>query len=513
MCKFFIIHITLFIILCSQNLSEAYEDSQEKRLNLWPFVFYSKDKTTNSTRVEVLGPFYQKYTFPQENGTSLRPFISVVTISKARKAFFLSPLGTYRSDEEISSFKLIPLIDKTWYKNDPSYPPNERFTFFIVFTGKTENNETYGGVFPLYGKFKDRFGAREISFFLWPLYTKTTYEEHINYNILWPFIKITKPTKSTEKHEGQDHYKGFKLWPLYGSFIEGPTKRYFILWPFYIKEHSSLSQEEFSEKTVVFPFYISEKTETHEKKIVLWPFFQKIDTYDRSYHQVDILWPFYRKIEGKEITGRRWWPLYGYVKRSDSLDIFSLWPLYFYKYADLSNANQTYLEKEHRFLLLSKFREIQEKENISKEILLWPLFYSYEVYSKAHTKPTVRIWYLPSLLPLFDEGLERNYGCFFKLIEYHHREDYKFLKVFWGLYRYERNKDKTVQELGFVIRLVRGQDTSYVEFLEGLLGIGKIENITSLKIFYIPVIKQDRVDKIKEKEEKFHENSHISWNL
>lgn len=512
MCKLFFIHLVFFIILCFQNLGEAYEDLQEKRLNLWPFVFYSKDKNTNSTRIEVLGPLYQKYIFPHENGTSVRPFISVVTTPKERKAFFLSPLGTYRSDKEISSFRLIPLIDKTWYKNDPSYSPNERFTFLIVFTGKTEDNETYGGVFPLYGKFRDRFGAKEISFFLWPLYTKTTYEKHINYNILWPFIKITKPNKSAEKHEVQDYYKGFKLWPLYGSFIEGPTKRYFILWPFYIKEHYYLSAEEFFNKTMVFPLYISEKTETYEKKIVLWPFFQKIDTYDQSYHQVDILWPFYRKIEGREITGKRWWPIYGYVKRPDSLDIFSIWPFYFYKYTDLSNANQTYLEREHRFLLLSKFKEIRENQNISKEILFWPLFYSHKIYYKTHTKPTVRIWYFPSLLPLFDEGLERNYGGLLKLIEYYHREDYKFLKVLWGLYRYEKNKEKTVQELGFMIRLVRGQNTSYVEFLEGLLGIGKIENITILKIFYIPFITPDKPLTGK-REEKFHENSHISWNL
>jgi hypothetical protein len=55
----------------------------------------------------------------------------------------------------------------------------------------------------------------------------------------------------------------------------------------------------------------------------------------------------------------------------------------------------------------------------------------------------------------------------------------------WGLYRYEKNKQKSVQELAFLLRMVNGPGTSYVEFLEGFLGIGKIEGNPKIKLLFL----------------------------
>lgn len=514
MLKLFFILTIFFAIIEPIGQGKAYEDAQEKRVNIWPFIFYSKNKITNSTRLEILGPFYQKYTSSYENGTSFRPILSLVSTPQEKKAFFISPLGVYKSDNESSSFKLIPLINRTWYKDrDESKDLEDFFVIFPFFVGKTLDNESYWGIFPLYGRFKERFGAKEINFILWPLYTKTEYDEYISYNVLWPFIRILKQKSSTEKsNKEEDTYQGFKIWPFYGSFVEGPVKRKFVLWPFYIRE-SFLSQEEFSNKTFIFPFYISEDTNAYKKEIILWPFFQKIKAHDESYYQLDAPWPFYREIRGSNIRGTKIWPFYGYVKKEDSFDFFIFWPFYLYKYTYLSHKNLIYTEKEHRVLVLSKFKEIVENSNNSSEILLWPFFYFYKVCSNSSNQTTSKVWYFPALLPIFDEGLERNYSSFLKLIEYYNKEDYTFLKILWGLYRYEKYKNNTIQEIGFLVRIINGQATSYVEFFEGLLGIGKIDNVLIFKLFYLTVKKHDKNYLRHTKEDKIYENSRLSRNF
>lgn len=352
----------------------------------------------------------------------------------------------------------------------------KKWEYFPIFYGKTANNETYGGIFPFYGKLKDRFGKEEITFFLWPFYSKIEYEEHSAYNILWPFIRVVK-----SKELETQNYKGFKIWPFYGHFKEGEEERKFILWPFYIKSTYRDDAGNFEDKVFYFPFYSREKTDAYEKEIYLWPFYQKICAYDPFYEQIDAPWPFYRKIRGEKVNGLRLWPFYGYVKREETIDSFVLWPLYFYKEDYYQKGNYTYMEWEHRFLILSKENQIIiQGKPVQREFRFWPFYYAYE-----NTEKKVKIHYLPAIIPFFDEGLERNYGPFLKLFENFEYEDYQFLKILWGLYRYERKGTREVQELAFIFRAVKDENTNYFEFLEGFLGFGKIKNKPIFKILFI----------------------------
>jgi len=63
----------------------AYEDQTEKRLNLWPFIVYSKYKPKNLTRIELLGPFISKTSSPKEVNFSIRPIYSSVKKLKTTK--------------------------------------------------------------------------------------------------------------------------------------------------------------------------------------------------------------------------------------------------------------------------------------------------------------------------------------------------------------------------------------------------------------------------------------------
>ncbi|PMP95677.1 MAG: hypothetical protein C0169_05200 [Thermodesulfobacterium geofontis] len=486
--------LIFFLIFVSRVF--PYEDSSEKRFNFWPFIVYSKNKINKIERLEIAGPFIYKYSFPKEKGTSLRPIYSSVKGAEGERIFFLSPLGIYKSDKETTSLKLVPLISKTWVKTPEEKQEEKHFDFFPVFWGKTSQNETYGGIFPIYGKFKNRFGKKEITFVLWPIYSKIEYEKYTAYNYLWPFIRTIR---EKEKHEPSE-YSGFKFWPLFGRFKEADTERSFILWPFYIKSYFRGSEGEYSDRLIVFPFYIRENTNIYNKKIVLWPFFQKIYAKDYYYKQLDAPWPFYQKIEGEEIKGLRYWPFYGYVKKEDSLDYFILWPLYFYKEDHIIQKDLKFDEREYKFLIFSKYRYTEQTGNpLEREYRIWPIIYGYE--SKSNS--TTQFYYFPAILPLYDEGMERNYSAFLKLWEYYQHEDYSFFKLLWGLYRYEKTKQKSIQELAFLFRIVKGPDTNYIEFLEGLLGIGKIEGNPKIKIIFMDFTPTNNINK---SQNKFSEN-------
>lgn len=472
----FIIFIYFFLLLWTKKESVAYEDSVEKRINLWPVLVFTENKLSSFKRIEVLGPFFYNYSGIKENGTSVRPFISWVSTSKVKKTFFLSPLGLYKSEPERKTFKLIPLLSKSVEKGtSENFERGDHFDMFPFFVGKTSKGETYGGIFPFYGKFKERFGKKEITFILWPFYTKVKYEDHVSQNYLWPFIKSI---------HGKE-YSGFKVWPIYGRFKEKERERKFFLWPFYIKESTYYPDGDFEEKWMIFPFYIKENQPGFQKRIVLWPFFQKIYIEDPLYNQIDAPWPFYRKIEGENIRGFRLWPFYGYVKREDSLESFVFWPLYFYYENTFVRGNSSYHDNQYKFFLFSKAYSQYYDERLTKsEFRLWPFYYSYD-----EPPQELHLSYFPAIFPFYDEGVERNYAPFFKIIEYYKKRNYIYLKLFWGLYRYEKEGERQVQELAFLIRRVIDVNTNYIEFGEGFLGLGKIEGKPVMKVLFIKIIK------------------------
>ncbi len=469
--------VFLYIFL-SFSLSFSYEDKFEKRINLWPFIVYIHNKKINSTRVEIIGPLIYKYSFHKEKGFSLRPLISVVKKPEEKKVFFLSPLGFYRSNPEEATFKLTPIIKKTWAKNNIE-GENRSFELFPFFWGKA-SDKGYGGIFPIFGILRNKFGKQKITFLFWPLYSEIESKKYTAKNYLWPFIRIVKPLHKSS------NYGGYKFWPFYGHFVLGNIEKKFIFWPFYIKTVYKADTGIFSKKIVSFPFYIKEDTETYHKKIYLWPFFQKIEAKKSYYKQIDAPWPFYRKIEGEDIKGFRLWPFYGYVKKKDSYKNFLLWPFYLHKEVHIHKNEWSFDEAKHRFLIFSKYSfQYSNEKPLMREVRIWPFVYSYTTYRFNKTIST-----FPSILPIYDEGLERNYGPLLNLVEYYTSQDYKFLKILWGLYRFEKYRSRSVQEFAFLVRKIKDEsiDTNYIEFLEGLLGLGKIEGKPVVKLFFINFI-------------------------
>jgi len=95
------------------------------------------------------------------------------------------------------------------------------------------------------------------------------------------------------------------------------------------------------------------------------------------------------------------------------------------------------------------------------------------------------LFYFPALLPFYDEGLERNIGPFLRLFEYYRfGPERSYLRVLWGLYRYERERDLRIHELAFLLGVRSGKGTLFVRLLNGLFGVGKLGGRWHLEILW-----------------------------
>jgi len=421
----------------------------------------------------VLGPFIYKFSSPQKQIFSLRPLVTTVNTPKKLQIYFLSPLGKYQKTKNYHKFKLVPLINKRW-GSEKETQSSKYIEVFPFFGGKDEENDTFGGFFPIYGNLKNFFGKKEITFVLWPVYTKVKYSHYEATSYFWPFIRIVTSKKFPQK------YKGAKVWPIFGKFKEGEVERSFVLWPFYIKE-TNKDPDFPSEKTIVFPFYAKEENPSYSRLILLWPFYQKVEGKESKYSQIDFPWPFYRKIEGKNIHGFRLWPLFGWKRTPKSKKSFVIWPLYFHNEIKIAKRQTLYLKKEDRFFLLSKVVQINKNGHpYLKEVRVWPIAYDLNKYAKNSEE-----FFMPAIFPFRDQGIEYNYSPLITLAEKKKNKNYSEIKFLWGLYRSEILPQERIDELAFLIRRVKGFNTDYIEFLEGLLGFGKIQGRSVCKLLFI----------------------------
>ncbi len=435
------------------------------RINLWPLLFY--ESTRWGRRLEILGPFVQWYENPYESALSIRPIVSVVTEKATgnKRAYMLSPLGSYFSSKEHSRFRIIPVV---FYERIARERGEEvQHTYLTFFWGRTQEGERYWGFFPFFGCFKGRFGAKKIEFFLWPLYSSVEKSGYTSVHLLWPVFNYTR---------GNGTF-ALKVWPFFGYRREPRLKRTFVLWPFFIKETRVYPYVGVEEKKMFFPFWIKEKNPYYEKVSVLWPFFQDVKSTDGSYSQVDYFWPFVRVIRGSQMQETRVFPFYGTSRKEDEEYRFLLWPLY----EERRFKRGTEEELTVRILLVSKFWNLsQGGRDVGVVFRVWPLFTAYQNIEG------MKAFYGPILLPFHDEGIERNYGALLRIFEFYQFPDgTKFLNILWGLYRYEATAEETVHELAFLLRVRKQKEGYEVSLLQGLLGFGKRKDDFFLKLFWL----------------------------
>jgi len=466
--------VFVFILIFPINCW-AYSDKVETRINLWPLFVYTKKR--NSIQLNILGPFIFYKKNKNFKKFSFRPFYTSITYPNKKLAFFLSPLGKYEISPFRRFFGISPII--FFHKRvDPFNGKSESYNnLLLIFWGYTSSGSSYGGFFPIYGVFKEKFATKKITFFLWPIYTKIEYPNYNATNILWPFIRIIRSS--------EPNYKGIKIFPFYEKIQLGAVRKEFFLWPFYIREYTKGKEENPFDKIVIFPFYAKEKSQFCEKKIYLWPFFKFIKKKEPYYEEIDAPWPFFVKAKGKGINKIRFWPLYTYTKTPYSQDYCILWPFICYNRDYIKEKNSFFIKKDFRFLILSKFTKIITNTHIKKQIKFWPFIYWERQDNFNGT--TEEHWFFPYLIPIRNKGVEENYIPILKLIEFHKKEDKSNLSILWGFIKKENIGKRSTFEIAFLFRRVKDpiRQTNYFEILSGFLGFGKIDGDKVCKIFFI----------------------------
>ncbi|MCD6319760.1 MAG: hypothetical protein J7M03_03675, partial [Candidatus Desulfofervidaceae bacterium] len=263
----------------------------------------------SETEIDALGPFFSYHTSPESEVWALRPLFTYSKTPEGIEWDIIYPVVRYKKNFFGTQFNLFPLINRS----------NNYKEFFPFFWGESKSGAKYGGVFPFYGKVKQRFGKEEIKFCLWPLYIHSKEKDFQTWHILWPFFTW---------HRGEKR-RAFKFLPLYGYDIkEGKFEKRFFLWPIFIYQKTGLNLSAPRTYFSIFPLYISETSSSMRLYTFLWPFF-RIYRY-KDYRHYDFPWPLFSWTKGKNEKGFSLLPLVKHEKDMDQESVFLFYP--FYKY-------------------------------------------------------------------------------------------------------------------------------------------------------------------------------------
>lgn len=439
-----------------------------RRENFAPFFLYSEDEPGEGRATEVGGPFFVYRRDQRGSQVGFRPFFYWQREEeKYSQLEYLYPLGKYKSTpQEIQSYFMPFYLTR----QDLTRGEKKERNFFLAFWGETDKGEPYGGFFPLGGSLKNRFGKEEMNFVLWPIYSDSRAGENKTYTFLWPIFT----------HTSGGGREGFKIWPLLG--YENKEKEYeksFFLWPFFHFEKRYLYTDDPTEIAMFFPFYVSQASSRRATRTLLWPFFNYTYDEDDHYKQIDFPWPFLQWAKGDDKSIFRIFPFYGHKHWEKRESGYILWPLYWYdrqEEADYSMARR-------RYLLFSKDQiEIWGKEGKrARTLRLWPFFY-YGLRREGSVH-----FYFPALLPIDDEGFERNWGPLLRLYEYQRDAQGDIESRFlWGFYVHRQNSQRELYELSFLFTLYKAEDLFYFSILRGLVEYRAAGRQRAFRFLYSP---------------------------
>ena len=536
---------------CASTLNKSIENKspdvngekakQYDTENYQPLFDYTYDGEKNITRYNILGPFITIEKDAQKEERTLRPFYSKEEDKKGDTSDVdvIYPLGKYKSNPEETSSRFTPFFtSRKEFKETEG--KKKDFGFFPVFWGKTEEGEGYGGLFPIYGDMRKRFGKDEIKFVLWPIYTRTRDDKTVNKDFIWPIFSTITGEKES----------GFRMWHLFGyREREGEYSKKFFLWPLIHYQNTDLDTSRPKKYRAFLPLYASETSPGRVTRSVIWPFFNYLHDDDENLTLWDFPWPIIQKGKGDNLNVFRVFPIYGYRDKEHLNERFFLWPIYTYKREYPEDSEKIV----HRFLLISKYeyetsisqRDTKNNENViasrrrsnlkseiprsarndsegvfsgetsinktqnSFQLRVWPLF-NYKSKKDGET-----IFHFPEIIPIETEGFEKNYAPIFRLYEYsstpppspplrpplsppseggekgevevgERRGGEMESRLLWGLYSHKKNDFGEFIDLSFLISYEKRGDGGSFSILKGLLELGKKNGKSYFKILYIP---------------------------
>lgn len=422
--------LLLLICLVLPSLCYGYES-----FCLWPFFNYEEEDGTK--RLELLGPFVFWEKGPKGSQWGLRPLISGRFDHEKRRFDFIYPLGRFEQKEGEWKGFFFPVF-KAYSEENRSF-----FSFFTLFGGRNETGETYGGLFPFYGTMEERDGKRK-EFLLWPFFGATYEKDSAVYKFFWPFFKMY-----------QGEVKGLDVWPFFSHRESNRGSSGFLFWPFYVWRQKDTDLGPFSVR-LYFPFYAHLETPFSVSDFVLPPFFYHQSRHLDSTERLEF-WPFWA-LDKDEV---KFWPLWRHIDREGKKRIWILWPLYSY---GLDSLERSTWETERFFTLWH--REEREEGRERSTTVFWPLFYL------KQDDVEVRFVF-PSFIPLEDEGIQRNIGPLFSLVEYEKDSEGFCFNLAWGFLKVKKKGERTSFRVAFLAEGEFQSGQGHLRFLLRLFGLKK----------------------------------------
>jgi len=464
-------YLLLFLVLCWASSVAAQEG--RVRHNWWPFLFFQESKDGSVRELELFGPLYYAYETKAESGSAFRPFLAVVDRKERHDVYFLPPLGHYQEGQDYTRLRLVPI----WARNSNINENKKYHNFGLIFWGKTKEDESFWGIFPIYGRLLNWGGRDEVRFYFWPIRVKSRFDGNVSSTWFWPIYNRT---------DGPTFYER-KFWPFYSHKIKkGVYDRTFFLWPFFWHEEFYFGDGTVT-RDMFWPLWVEEKSEFHRRYILFWPFFRYFRHDKNDVTSWDLPWPIFRYGEGKKITyrERRFWPLLGYRKTKDEYSHFVFWPLYTYRY-DVVRHKERELHRETRtFLLLTKFEKVKDEKGRLKYQFsrVWPLG------EQIKRDDGFEIFFFPALLPFHSEGIDRTIAPLLRLYEYvQDPNGFTRSKALWGLYRHDHTDEEDIVELAFLLSFHRKPKGWRFRILKGLFGIGSENGDFELRLLFIRLL-------------------------
>jgi hypothetical protein len=255
-----------------------------------------------------------------------------------------------------------------------------RVTLFPFYFSQrsSDPSQDYAAYGPFYGHLKNRLFRDDISYLMFPAYSRTRKDVVVTDNYLYPVFHL--------RHAPGLY--GWQLWPLAGhehkdvttrtngfkdvETVPGHDKR-FALWPILFDRHSGLGSDNPEHELGVLPAYSALRSPKRDSTTVLWPFFSRIDERDKKYREWQTPWPLVEFARGQGKHATRLWPFYSHAYNSNLVDNFYLWPVYKYNriHADPLDSQQTRI----LFFLYSDLTaKSTETGACRRRVDLWPLF-------------------------------------------------------------------------------------------------------------------------------------------
>ncbi|MBI4007824.1 MAG: hypothetical protein HY354_04930 [Planctomycetes bacterium] len=456
----------------------------DPELNLWPFVYYDKNKATGLKELDVLYPFFTWQWGPESNEIFFRPLYNRKELPREGivRTEFLWPLGFSVQEGQRSYTQFYPFYFFT-KETDGERAEHNRTLFPFFFSKNTESAS--GGnkdlaIFPFYGKFHNRFGKDSISFILWPLYTRVAEGGRETFNFLWPIFAYTRVG-----HTGQSPGSGFgyKVWPIYGHLEKkGKYEKGFIFWPLYTYTNANVKGVGTYSGWASAPFYVTEHTPFSDSQSVLWPLFSYVNNRRDRSKKWTYPWPIAVKISSEKRQKNMFLPMWNYDRTETSETRSIVYPLNWWR----TDRDERYVVSTRRFVPVYWSRSESWYNEGKKAKLLqgWPLFKHSKEKDGSLEFETL------SLYPLLDDtSWNRNWGPFFGLYHLDKGADgvSNSSSFFWKFARFEKRPGIYFAEVKPFFSYYKGDDdrTVCLSMLFNLIKYKQQDTISSAKLLYL----------------------------